>query len=84
MEDAPGERYPGTLSRPAAASVAASDKEIAEAFFLVLKLNFERGSKAARVSLSRSCKALIAYAVVSCARNKGGSILRTSAYTLWS
>jgi hypothetical protein len=51
---------------------------------LVLKLNFERGSKAARVSLSRSCKALIAYAVVSCARNKGGSILRTSAYTLWS
>lgn len=67
-EDAPGDRYPGILRRPWAAKVAASCKEIAEAFFLVLKLNFERGSNDARISVNLSCKALMACeGVVSCA-----------------
>jgi hypothetical protein len=60
MDEAPGERYPGTLRRPSAARVAASESEIAEGFFLVLKLNFERGSNVARVSFNLSCKALMA------------------------
>lgn len=34
---------------------------MADSFFLVLKLNLERGSNAARVSFNFSCKALIAW-----------------------
>lgn len=60
-EDVSGEGNPGILRRPWAARCAASDSEMAEAFFLVLKLNFGRGSTAARVSTSLSCRALMAW-----------------------
>lgn len=63
-EEVSGEREPGTMRRPWAAISAASDRDNAEEFFLVLNENLALGWIVARVSESLSCRALIACANV--------------------